>query len=404
MTAMAPEGDQASTPNEVEVLRGPHGWVNWQAEHRGMPRRKSAHPENIVIHPIWEEFALYTDAKLEGTDLRLGPYEFLINERIQQATLGRAHRMVILRRWDHLFDAPIAPREPRDDDDDYFGGDVGDEMAALVGLALGRRFRSGGLVRQGLPIETLPIGMPDENRHRRPGLELPHRRPMIATVADPSSLKAAEELLTIYPTLEAGDAVALVRSARQYCDGLWLADSDPRLAWIKFVGALEAASNRRDDTRHPDPVAQLKQHRRDIYRILEPGPAEILEAVAEKVSGLFWQEVKVWSFIKAFDPGPPVRRPDPVWQVDWDSLEEAARVIYDHRSRDLHEGIAWPWPLCEPPEMPPNGEIPSECFPAIAVSGKGGQWTRDRLPMYLHVFEHLVGGALRNWWLSLKTD
>jgi hypothetical protein len=227
---------------------------------------------------------------------------------------------------------------------------------------------------------------------------------MIATVADPSSLKAAEELLTIYPTLEAGDAVALVRSARQYCDGLWLADSDPRLAWIKFVGALEAASNRRDDTRHPDPVAQLKQHRRDIYRILEPGPAEILEAVAEKVSGLFWQEVKVWSFIKAFDPGPPVRRPDPVWQVDWDSLEEAARVIYDHRSRDLHEGIAWPWPLCEPPEMPPNGEIPSECFPAIAVSGKGGQWTRDRLPMYLHVFEHLVGGALRNWWLSLKTD
>jgi len=403
MTAMTLEGGQASTSKEVEVLRGPHGWVNWQAERRGIPRREAAHPENMVIHPVWEEFALYTDAKLEGTDLRLGPYEFLINERINQAILGRAHRMVILQRWDHLFDAPIAPREPRNDDEDYFGGDVGDEMAALVGLALGRRLRSGGLVRQGLPIETLPIGMPDENRHRRPGLELPHRRPMIATVADPTSLKAAEELLAIYPTLEAGDAIALVRSARQYCDGLWLADSDPRLAWIKFVGALEAASNRRDDTRHPDPVAQLKRHRRDLYRILEQGPTETLEAIAEKVSSLFWQEVKVWSFVKAFNPGPPTLRPDPAWQVDWDSLEEAITVIYDHRSRDLHKGIAWPWPLCEPPEMPPNGDVPSECFPAIAVSGMGGQWTHDRLPMYLHVFEHLVGGALRKWWLSLKS-
>lgn len=385
---------------EVEILRGPHGWVNWQAESRGIPRRTAAHPDNIVIRPIWEEFALYTDAKLEGADLRLGPFEFLVNERIGTATIGRAHRSVILRQWDHLFDAPLTPAKPRDDDSDYFGGDIGDEMAALLGLALGRRFRSGGLVRQGLPLESLPLGMPDERQHQRPALNLPHRRPMIATIANTTSLDKATELLEIYPALDARDAVALVRAARQYVDGLWLADAEPRLAWIKLVGALEAAANRRDDSRDPDAVAQLKRHKRDLHRVLQAAPTETLEAVAAAISRLFWQESKVWSFVKAFDPGPPLVRPAPAWQIDWSELEPAIRAIYDHRSRDLHDGIPWPWPLCEPPEIA-EGDLPAERYPAIAVSAKGAQWTSARLPMYLHVFEHLVGGALRRWWQSL---
>jgi len=37
------------------------------------------------------------------------------------------------------------------------------------------------------------------------------------------------------------DAVALVRSARAYEDGLWVADGDPQLAWLRLIGAVELA-------------------------------------------------------------------------------------------------------------------------------------------------------------------
>ena len=72
-------------------------------------------------------------------------------------------------------------------------------------------------------------------------------------------------------------------------------------------------------------------------------------------------------------------------------------MIYGHRSRDLHDGIAFPWPLCEPPHIAENGRA-AEWFPAEGISGRGGQWTKQQLPMYLHTFEHVVGGALRRWW------
>ena len=60
MILMASEGDESSTAKEVEVLRGPHGWLNWYAERAGFPRREQSHPDSIVIRPIWEEFARST--------------------------------------------------------------------------------------------------------------------------------------------------------------------------------------------------------------------------------------------------------------------------------------------------------------------------------------------------------
>lgn len=85
--------------------------------------------------------------------------------------------------------------------------------------------------------------------------------------------------------------------------------------------------------------------------------------------------------------------------MDFDDLGPALTTIYAWRSRDLHDGIPFPPPLCEPPIVGSDGIY--ERFPALAVQTDGGTWPADELPMYLHVFAHVTGGALRIWWASL---
>lgn len=348
-----------------------------------------------MLRPIWEEFAFYSDACISVEELRVGPFDFIPITANVRPRVGKLERALVMRRWDHFFDR--AEHAAREDDpvSHQVGGDVGEEMSALLGLALGRRFRSGGTVREAIALgET--IGSPGEMYHQPPVLQPPHDFPMIPGIVDEVYLEEAHSLFELYPTLDGVDAVALVRSARQYVDGLWLADSDPRLAWIKFVGALEAAANRRDDARHEDPVAQLKRHKPALHRLLAHESPEVLEAVAAEVARLYWQSSKVWSFVKAFDPGPPSIRPEENYsRFDWSRLEEVIFTFYDYRSRDLHDGIPWPIGLCGAPE-PIEEDVPSE----VAGMGYRAHMNKELPPMQLYVFAHLVGGAIRNWWRS----
>jgi hypothetical protein len=111
-------------------------------------------------------------------------------------------------------------------------------------------------------------------------------------------------------------------------------------------------------------------------------------------------ERKLLAFTLNYAPGPPDSR-SPGAQVDFDDLGPALHQIYEWRSRDLHDGIPFPSRLCEPPITDPQG--PYERFPALGVSGRGGYWPAEVLPMYLHIFAHIVGGSLRNWWDNLPT-
>lgn len=379
----------------VEELQGPAGWVNWQAARLGMPRRTKPSQRSLMLRPIWEEFAFYSDANVWVNELSVGPFDFIPIGANVRPRVGKLERALVMRRWDHIFDRSEHAAGEHDPVSYMVGGDVGEEMSALLGLALGRRFRSGGTVREAIAPEEVPIGSPNEMYHQPPVLESPHDHPMIPWIVDEVSLEEARSLFELYPTLDGVDAVALVRSARQYVDGLWLADSDPRLAWIKFVGALEAASNRRDDARHEDPVAQLKRHKPALHRLLAHESPEALEAVAGEVARLYWQSSKVWSFVKAFDPGPPSIRPEEDFlRFDWSRLEEAIFTFYDYRSRDLHDGIPWPIGLCQPPEPTESG------LTEVANMGYRAHMDKELPLMEMYVFAYLVGGAIRNWWRS----
>lgn len=323
------EAGQPTTAGETATsVRGPYGWINWYAERIGQPRRESKHPDAVVIRPIWEEFALYTDAPINGPWLQLGPYELLTLDPVAESRLGLARKALLLRAWDHLSDEPTSQAPLVTDVEDYFGGDIGDELAALLGLALARRIRSGGPVRKGLPGIAQPLGLPSEMEHHPPALEPPRRAPMIPWLGQPVALSDAEGLLCNYPELAAPDA--LVRAARQYVDGLWFADLDPRMAWIKLIGSLEVAANRFDDTREESNLAQLKRHRPKLYKALEKAPPEVAEVVAAETAHFLNAERKLHSFIKRFDPGPPRRRPAGAAQFDWARLDSALTVIYEH--------------------------------------------------------------------------
>jgi hypothetical protein len=210
----------------------------------------------------------------------------------------------------------------------------------------------------------------------------------------------ARPFLETYAAVSSDDAVALTRAAGQYADALWWADADPRIAWIKLVGALETAANSFDASTGSNAVDLLKGHRGKLYGRLKRVSPEAIEIVADELAGLLNAQGKMVSFTLKHAPDPPELRPF-IARFNFDDLEKALRMICEWRSRDLHDGIPFPGPMCEPPIVDDEG-VAHERMAFIAATSHGGTWEADeQLPMYLHTFAHVVGGALQNWWAGL---
>lgn len=87
------------------------------------------------------EYPLYSDAKVDGTlMLEFGPYSFS-NTMLRKSTPGEARVPMVLRLALHT--TGTAPDLSRTDAARYHGGDMPDEIAALVSLCMGIRMRAG---------------------------------------------------------------------------------------------------------------------------------------------------------------------------------------------------------------------------------------------------------------------
>jgi hypothetical protein len=245
--------------------------------------------------------------------------------------------------------------------------------------------------------------MPVDGFHNAPTLIAPRRESMLPGIATDAVLDSQQALLATYPMLDGGDAVALVRAASQYADGLWLADADPRLAWLKLVAAAESAAAHWKVSSVGGPVRLLKRHRPRVFKALRDGPVDVLKAVADDLAHTFNAERKFQQFLLRFAPAAPETRPSAPGRVQWDDLEPALTIVYEWRSNELHAGIPFPGPVCEPPISDEN-DFPLERFAMLASAGSGGTWPAERLPMYLHTFAYLVRGALLNWWRDMPTS
>jgi hypothetical protein len=200
-------------------------------------------------------------------------------------------------------------------------------------------------------------------------------------------------LLDSYASMTADQASALVRSARSYQEAIWIADGDPRQAWLRLVTAVEAITSLRS-IEIIDPLDRLIAAHPDIAeRVFRAGDPQLTEWITKNFVDQARSTLKFVDFLTEFKPPPRPRRPRTGQRLEWTtpSLSKQFRTIYDFRSKDLHRGNPFPEPMCWPPIVSRSG-IASEVVyepPPLPAS------------MCLQIFEYIVRNALQSWWRSI---
>lgn len=375
------------TPRE----RGPISYVNWK-------RARNSEPQIATY-----EFPLYTDGWIiseipEGTAGFEG-CAFLNTIPVEHG-LGLLRPAVVLRLTDHLPPEVQMPDMSKTDTSLYHGGGLEDELAALVSVCLGMRFWASGASREFRPGKD-PKGRPQEFLSRTPTITVRTRTPMIPGIAGPAALELLAPLKQ-YPALEPDDAIALMRAARAYQQGLWVCDSDANLAWLLLVTAIEVVADQWFVGEFDD-VALFEEQKSDLVtRLRAMGCEEAVQPVAAEFASIMKATAKFIGFTSHFMPTPPSNRPDIWGQQDWSAaaLRKSLSLVYKYRSKALHEATPFPHPMCQPPYRHDGWIAPAEVPIGNATSALYGVWTNEDLAMHLHVFEYIVRSCLLAWLLS----
>lgn len=381
--------DSAEQTADLRIDDGPPGWRIWRAALAGAPGNDG-----------WESL-IYSDAQLTGKITEgLGPFQlFGTMADFLRDTL--APRLVLRIQWHDAGQAPERSKTKiKKEGSRWLALNVDDEIACLLSLILGCRARSGGKVRTFSADD--PAGLPMYAEHNAPVALVPaYRVPMMPElVGGRRNLPALTRFLSLYPRLEAQDAVALVRAARHYATALWVADNDPEQAWLQLVSALETVSTHWRATTI-EPAVLFAVHFPEPARLIrEAGGDQLLAAISPPFARLIGAGPRLADFIESFRPDPPDPRPptgtNATPQVDWNNLRPIAKTIYGHRSALLHNGTPFPAALRVPPLM--IGDVPEEKPLGMGSSSGNTTWPAADTPIHLHTFAHLTRGALLNWW------
>ena len=374
------------------MSKGPISQENWQAALKG-------------CEPLHEsvEWPLYTDAWLTGEVCgELGPYAFL-NVIAVRHEFGLARPASILRSDMHL--PADLPDMSKTDQAQYHGGTFADEMAALTSLILGIRMKAGGASRVFKTADDTK-GRPIAWDFRLDPVMRAH--PLGRVIPEAARERSLNDLdaLSAMPRVGATEAIAFVRSARLYQEGLWVGESDPNLAWLLMVSSVESAANQwhKDEGSAADRLAAVKP---DLVSFLEScGIEGLVDRVAREFADTMRSTGKFLDFLLMHMPPPPNKRPEQWAQLKWEQsdLRKALSSVYKYRSRALHEGVPFPAPMCHPAVMAiSSSDVPSEIPIGLASSMLGGVWKAEDTPMLLHVFEYISRNAILSWWRSLDT-
>ncbi len=376
------EQDQTST----EI--GPLAWANWRSFLSGTPAGSA------IEIPIYSHGTM----SMRGEIKAMGPHALL-------NTIPMVHRLsprecipvLVLRVFGHVDTMKLA----HDPKLTQVGGGLGDEIASLLSLLTGARLRAGGVTREfvhggdefGDPRVEDPLQKPMVTM-RRDGEMLPGRSTIDCNVEN------SRKLLESYPELPAPAAAALARSSGLYASAIWIADEDPQQAWIWLVSSIEAAANYNFDKVDIDPLELLREAMPGVATELTKRCDEHgARAIAKKLKGLSGATYKFLSMIQRFMPSAPDARPLEWMRVDWgaESMRDALKTVYAHRSYALHAGHPVPRPMCVPPFVFQQGHAPAEA-PLHMVG-----WEPHEAPMCLHVFEYIVRAVLFAWWQDMVT-
>lgn len=350
---------------------------------------------------------LFTDTWITGEIPELGPYS-LINTIAHAGNQGgRILRPAVVMRIAHHYEPATDPayRSPMQNDfEHYHGGDSLDEMAALASLFLGIRLKAGGVNRE-FRGEQDRFGRPMQIGSKPDPQLLLEGRPQIPRLALSVNLNAGLAPLNDFPNRTAEQTNALIKAARQYQQAVWIADSDPSLAWLMLVSAIETAAL--EWSSDATPVEQLETAFPELVKLIAGSDSpELLGPVADILKQLTRSTKRFVGFIEAFVPPPPLTRAETYAQFSFapKDLRKAMELIYGHRSKSLHRGTAFPLPMCEPPRYTQSAEVlfsVQEKPQGHAMYSRNASWKAEQTPMLLNTFEHIARGALLNWWKSL---
>lgn len=373
--------------------------------------------ENKTLPPIYEnwlafienkasqnisEYPLFSDAHITGENTTdFGPYKF-INPCSYTYYAYQPKIALILRVDDRINREIDYPEMKKTDTTSYHGGDFADEVAAIVSLSLGVRIKAGGRTREfreqdkfGRPIgwekRQIPNIFPEYNRYKVPSVIKEH------------SIISLEPFKSFFK-LSAETAIAVIKAARLYQDALWIVESEPSLAWIMLVSAIEVAATQWKK-QNESPVERLKASKPELYKYLEKTKVEnITSEVASYLSDSLGAIRKFIDFILEFLPEDPGRRPPQYLQHIWDKSEikKSMRVIYNYRSQALHGGTPFPYPMCESPYYQKDFDSPAEKPIGLGCYAQGGTWRIEDTPMLINTFEYIVKNCLLNWWENLN--
>lgn len=348
-----------------------------------------------------DEYQLFTDADIVG-ELVEGcePYTFLNMVSFNKEP-GNIRESITLRiYWYTSYQVSVGVET---DTSQYHGGHINDEIAALASLKLGIRLKSGDMTRtfhgfynDKLGLPRLPINPPPQLIiHNRQRLVIPgvFKNVDISILKDLKSLQHISE----------DRYVSLLRAARLYQDAIWIAESDPNLAWLMLISAVEIAANQwlvDSDS----PAQRLKSSKPILAKLLvDSGGEELLEKVAEEIIHTLGATNKFIKFCLKYQPDPPAERPN-TGQIKWtkSDLKKILNTLYRYRSDALHGGNPFPAPMCSPPEKTLDGLLSEKaCTFGLAVHTRGGTWKAEDLPINMNTFHYFVNGVLNNWWSSL---
>jgi len=345
------------------------------------------------------EYPLYSDVEIHGElDNGLGPYALL-----NAGSFGRpkgANIAIVLRYFN--FEAPERRNlaELKTDVKLFHGGSLPEEITSLASLALGVRLKAGDANRYFDGGD--PLGRYMAHSYRpAPSLSVNHGLPLIP-MPEHVLLNDIQSRLATIPTVKAKLYIELVRSARAYQDALWISESEPHLAWLLFVSALEIAANAQFSSAGSS-TENLRELMPELATMVEAsGGSDLLNKVATDLKGLFGSTKKFLMFCEAFMPAEPPDRPSLDWmkiEWTWDALLPILKKIYSLRSYALHAGIPFPTPMCQRPHQWTQDTVPAErAITSLAVQTLNAQWVPEDAPIALHTFQHFTRGALLNWW------
>ena len=371
-----------SLPNDVSVT-GPMSFRNWRRSLTGSPCFGVS------------EVPLYSDATICGEVRKgIGPY------RLLNASPATPLDPAVLLVMESFLNPNDLPAMIETDTSNFTGAWLGDEIAALLALSSGARIIAGDATRNLHAGEWIISG-----DHDRPTLfpKRPGRQPILPRAVQHTQI--TPDSLGQYNALNASAATALVRAARLYRDGLWIAEVEPELTWLLFVSAIEVAAvyQQIEDI---EPLEILRLSKPKLVARLASTPG-LLHEVASALSRELRATNRFLEFSSRFMPAPPDKRPPIGFRLDWtaSTLRRCMQKVYEQRSLALHEGIPFPPPMCGAPVFSEaSWDAPVETVPGLAASTTGGVWKREDLPISLHTFEYVTRGLLQKWWADLAVN